>query len=236
MKCSNCGVQVADDAKFCSKCGRKVNQKTPPPLPGKTVANRKINRRNAKSENRHGNRLIAVIAAVFVIVVIGMVIIRIIDSSFLQNKENPDYISEMPISENTGKSEENKSYEYKTEVADSDMAKAEETTTSSDYSESDYQTSYCYKGYFVDTNGNNPVRLEFDRSGDEITNCVYTNVQLGGKIRMTGEVNNGGYYFKGKDGSADFVMDLYFRGNPSILQGTASVGSKALDAYLELVK
>ncbi|MBQ3323758.1 MAG: hypothetical protein IJG81_02815 [Muribaculaceae bacterium] len=101
----------------------------------------------------------------------------------------------------------------------------------------------------VDNEGEHPIELEFDASNSGLTNIVYKNVTLGGKIRMkctrfSGIIRMkdgfGGYsdyldYFTivGKDGPKDFIMSMTRIGN-SPYEGTAWVGSKRLKVMLYL--
>lgn len=108
---------------------------------------------------------------------------------------------------------------------------------------------YHFSGYMTDNKGDHPIELDFDASNKGLTNIVYKNVTLGGKIRMKCTRFSGikrmrdgfgGYsyyldYFTivGKDGSNDFVMSMERVGN-SPYEGTARVGSKRLTVMLYL--
>ena len=54
-------------------------------------------------------------------------------------------------------------------------------------------------GSMTDANGTYPIELSFEKSGNTLMNCIYTNVDLGGKIRMDGTVSDNDLIFIGKD-------------------------------------
>lgn len=86
-------------------------------------------------------------------------------------------------------------------------------------------------GYMTDETGDNPIRITFRRMGDNIYDCVYTNVALGGKIRMQGSVSGNHYTFAGKDGRNDFIIDVVDGGTS--VYGSARDGSKHLEVALK---
>lgn len=106
---------------------------------------------------------------------------------------------------------------------------------------------YFFSGYMTDNEGDHPIELKFDVSNNWLTNIVYKNETLGGKIRMkctrfsgiyTYPNNAGGYsgfldYFTivGKDGPKDFIMSMRRVGN-CVYEGDAWVGSKHLSVML----
>jgi hypothetical protein len=53
-----------------------------------------------------------------------------------------------------------------------------------------------------------PIEISFQRKGQQIRNCVYKNVRIGGKIHMKGEVAGDYFILKGKDGTNDFQIML----------------------------
>lgn len=113
----------------------------------------------------------------------------------------------------------------------------------------DLSEHYHFEGYMTDEKGDHPIELDFDASNNGLTNIVYKNVTLGGKIRMKCTEfsgikrlpdNVGGYSnfldsftIVGKDGPKDFIMKMTRIGN-SPYEGTARVGSKRLSVMLYL--
>lgn len=59
-------------------------------------------------------------------------------------------------------------------------------------------------------------------------NCIYTNVDLGGKIRMDGTVSDNDLIFIGKDGNNSFRICV----NSHTLKGHAQDGDKRLQVSL----
>lgn len=59
-----------------------------------------------------------------------------------------------------------------------------------------------------DVNDSWPIEISFQRKGQQIRNCVYKNVRIGGKIHMKGEVAGDYFILKGKDGVNDFQIML----------------------------
>ena len=108
---------------------------------------------------------------------------------------------------------------------------------------------YHFSGYMTDDKGDHPIELDFDASNKGLTNIVYKNVTLGGKIHMKctnfsgiymAQDGFGGYseyldYFTivGKDGPKDFIMSMTRVGNCPY-EGTAAVGTKHLTVTLYL--
>lgn len=112
-----------------------------------------------------------------------------------------------------------------------------------------HKKHYHFSGYMTDNEGDHPIELDFDASNNGLSNIVYKNVTLGGKIHMKCTEfsgiqhlpnEDGGYSdyldsftIVGKDGPKDFIMSMTRVGN-SPYEGTASVGSKKLTVMLYL--
>lgn len=70
-----------------------------------------------------------------------------------------------------------------------------------------------------------PIEISFQRKGQQIRNCIYKNVRIGGKIRMKGEVAGDYFILTGKDGTNDFRI---------MLNKKMDEGSTAFDGTNEL--
>ena len=81
----------------------------------------------------------------------------------------------------------------------------------------------------TDMNGAYPIELTFEKEGDSLTNCIYTNVDLGGKIKMEGETAGSELVFTGKDGMYKFQIRI----DRDTFDGTATDGPKELSVSLE---
>lgn len=80
----------------------------------------------------------------------------------------------------------------------------------------------------TDANGTYPIKLSFEKGGNTLTNCIYTNVDLGGKIRMDGTISDNDLIFIGKDGNNSFRICV----NSHTLKGYAQDGDKRLQVSL----
>jgi hypothetical protein len=110
-----------------------------------------------------------------------------------------------------------------------------------------HTTHYHFSGYMTDNKGDHPIELDFDVINNWLTNIVYKNVTLGGKIHMKCTKFSGIYMYPdmtgsiseflddftivGKDGRKDFIMSMTRLGN-CVYEGTARVGSKRLTVTL----
>ena len=83
-------------------------------------------------------------------------------------------------------------------------------------------------GSMTDANGTYPIELAFEKRGDLLMNCIYTNVDLDGKIWMDGEVAGNDLVFTGRDGNNAFRIVV----GRHTLEGYAQDGSKRLQVSL----
>lgn len=84
-------------------------------------------------------------------------------------------------------------------------------------------------GSMTDANGTYPIELAFVKDGDNLSECIYTNVDLGGKIKMDGEIVGNEYVFTGKDGMNKFQIHI----DGQNYDGFAIDGSKELSVSLD---
>lgn len=109
-----------------------------------------------------------------------------------------------------------------------------EESGTSGYGDSYANPYWHLEGNFEDANGVFPVRLEFYMRDGVISNCIYTNVEMGGKIRMVGSVYGDyadAFHFEGEDGSQRFSISVSKQGD-EYYEGTATVGYKELSVRL----
>lgn len=119
-----------------------------------------------------------------------------------------------------------------------DALETSAATDVSDYSEeanddNEVIEETILNGTMTDDNGSYPIQLEFREQGGKLSECVYTNCDLGGKIRMTGRKDGQtGYVFTGKDGNLKFQITIarleYQKGGRTYYMGEAMDGSKRL--------
>lgn len=90
----------------------------------------------------------------------------------------------------------------------------------------DYAVNHVYVGSFSDSSGSYPIELTFSSFGDEISDIVYKNVQVGVKIKMqcTYFTIDDQMYLVGKDGENHFSIHLYVR-DANHMSGVANVGT-----------
>ncbi len=72
------------------------------------------------------------------------------------------------------------------------------------------------------------IRLDFERKGNELRNCIYSKSEDDKKIIMTGKIIGNNYIFEGKDDNKTLKMVI----DRHILEGTATYGSKKTDLNL----
>ncbi len=81
---------------------------------------------------------------------------------------------------------------------------------------------YDAKGYF----GN--IQIGYETDGNNARNCVYKNVDLGGKIKMDVDITDDSYSFSGKDGRNAFTFTV----SKDKLYGEGMDGKKELLVFL----
>ena len=88
-------------------------------------------------------------------------------------------------------------------------------------------------GTFEDSSGIYPVELDFNSSGRNVSDVIYKNVNMGGKIRMTCTYFDlSSITVKGKDGNNDFSISLNCTSRNSF-RGTAIDGKKECVVVME---
>ena len=73
-------------------------------------------------------------------------------------------------------------------------------------------------------------RLYFERKGNKIRNCIYSNLSTDEKIEMTGEIAGNNYIFEAKNESKTLKIMI----DRHVLEGTIIEGSKEFDVQLEV--
>ena len=82
------------------------------------------------------------------------------------------------------------------------------------------------EGTMSDVKGTYPIQLTYRQQDDKLSNCIYTNLDLGGKIRMSGSIVGNEYTFTGKDGQLKF--EIRIGRSEDFYQGYAVDGEKRL--------
>lgn len=230
IKCKGCGQMVSTKAEKCPKCGYSVHLSMEREQEGtkqseeihSTTETEKKDVINKEPQLQQKGSKKGIIIAVIVIVIIGCGVLFAV----LNNNGNSSSIGQ---SQNT------------TAIVDTETIKQDElpsdslavATENNDFVVSDSCATEALEnitlyGSMTDANGTYPIELSFEKGGNTLTNCIYTNVDLGGKIRMDGTISDNDLIFIGKDGNNSFRICV----NSHTLKGYAQDGDKRLQVSL----
>ena len=226
IRCKGCGQMVFTKAENCPKCGYSVRlsmkqgqeeAKQSVEIHSTTETEQKEVISNEPQSQQKGSKK-GIIIAVVVVVIIGCGVL-------------------FAVLNGNGNSGANGLSQDTTAIADT--AAIESTSSdgangeNNDIIATDSNTAeitgiiYLY-GSMTDANGTYPIELSFEKEGNELFNCIYTNVDLGGKIGMDGEVTENDLVFTGIDGNNIFRICV----NKNTLEGYAQDGDKRLQVSL----
>lgn len=168
------------------------------------------------------------------LVALAVLVIYLVSSNWSKSSRNidnapvaPEVISQHPVVEEVVETEP------VAVGADSAVAVEEEIVDTVATVEVPYDNyidgHYMCEGIMTDDNGDNNIRLDFNVTGGAITDCVYTNLDLGGKIKMAGQINGSTYGFVGRDGNNAFIIKLHKSSEyDGYFEGVATDGPKTL--------
>lgn len=229
IKCKNCGQMVSTKAENCPKCGYSVRlsmeqqEETKQSVEAHTTtlntSKEEVANDNPQPQQR-GNKK-GIIIAIVVVVIIGCgVLFALLNSNNGSNGQQQDT----------------------TAIADTEAIKQDElpsdslavTTENDNFVVSDSCATEALEnitlyGSMTDANGTYPIELAFVKDGANLSECIYTNVDLGGKIKMDGEIVGNEYVFTGKDGMNKFQIQI----DGQNYDGFAIDGSKELSVSLD---
>ena len=229
IKCKGCGQMVSTKAEKCPKCGYSVRlsmeqqeetkQSVEPHTTTLNTSKEEVANDNPQPQQRGSKK--GIIIAIVVVVIIGCgVLFALLNSNNGSNGQQQDTTAiadteaikqdELP-SESLAVATENDNFV----VSDSCATEALENIT--------------LYGSMTDANGTYPIELAFVKDGDNLSECIYTNVDLGGKIKMDGEIVGNEYVFTGKDGMNKFQIQI----DGQNYDGFAIDGSKELSVSLD---
>lgn len=230
IKCKGCGQMVSTKAENCPKCGYSVRlsmeqqeetkQSVEPHTTTLNTSKEEVANDNPQPQQRERGSKKGVIIAIVVVVIIGCgVLFALLNSNNGSNDQQQDT----------------------TAIADTGTIKQDElpsdslavATENNDFVVSDSCATEALEnitlyGSMTDANGTYPIELSFEKGGNTLTNCIYTNVDLGGKIRMDGTISDNDLIFIGKDGNNSFRICV----NSHTLKGYAQDGDKRLQVSL----
>lgn len=229
IRCKGCGQMVSTKAEKCPKCGYSVRlsmeqqeetkQSVEPHTTTLNTSKEEVANDNPQPQQRGSKK--GIIIAIIVVVIIGCgVLFTLLNSNNGSNGQQQDTTAiadteaikqdELP-SESLAVATENDNFV----VSDSCATEALENIT--------------LYGSMTDANGTYPIELAFVKDGDNLSECIYTNVDLGGKIKMDGEIVGNEYVFTGKDGMNKFQIQI----DGQNYDGFAIDGSKELSVSLD---
>lgn len=232
IKCKGCGHMVSDKAKVCPKCGYFVRlsieqQQAETKEPQEVEPVQKVTKETVKTEHTQQNSWkTPLLIAIFIIVAVATAAYFVIrNDSNSSHGSNQDKVAIADTTTEVHKEE------YGQDSPPSELAVATEETDSIavDSSVADSWEEICLSGSMTDENGIFPIEISFERQGDELRNCIYKNVDLGGKIRMEGECVYNELVFTGKDGTYTFQIRI----DAESLEGIATDGPKELYVSLD---
>lgn len=239
IKCKGCGKMVSTRAESCPKCGYSVrlsmeqqedaaNTVITPPIPEDVKQEEQEYVYDDDFQSKKNNK-----TGVFITVIIILVICCGF-SMFLLNKEKNNNLENQNSSSTIVTDtvvEKNSTINEETEQSSSisTTTEASHDAVGPEYNATENKESIILYGSMTDANGTNPIEISYDRDGDELTNCIYTNVDLGGKIRMEGEISGENLIFTGKDGKNKFQIII----DRESFEGVATDGPKELSVSLD---
>ena len=229
IKCKGCGQMVSTKAEKCPKCGYSVRlsmeqqeetkQSVEPHTTTLNTSKEEVANDNPQPQQRGSKK--GIIIAIIVVVIIGCgVLFALLNSNNGSNGQQQDT----------------------TAIADTEAIKQDElpsdsvavATDNNNFVVSDSCATEALEnitlyGSMTDANGTYPIELAFVKDGDNLSECIYTNVDLGGKIKMDGEIVGNEYVFTGKDGMNKFQIHI----DGQNYDGFAIDGSKELSVSLD---
>ena len=223
--CSKCGAELPDEAKFCTKCGNTIGQ------------DNKVDQ--VKNEHKINKKAIYAFLAI-----IGVLLVIVFGSMFYS-----DYSEKREARLAREKFVADSLEQVRKELVDSpkfdsqksnEAVKEEQIETISDDANSKMHNFGLHSkhhhhltGTFEDSSGIYPIELDFNSSGRDVSDVIYKNVKLGGKIRMTCTYfDYSSITVKGKDGKNDFSISLDCTSRNSF-RGTAIDGEKEFVVVME---
>lgn len=245
IKCKGCGQMVSDRAEKCPKCGYSVRlsmeqgqeetkQSVESQSTTETEQNEVIN--NEPQPQRRSCKK-GIILAIVVVAIIGCGILFATLSDNSKNGSNGQPQDTTAIADTEAEAIKQDKLPSDTEVIRQDelpsdplaIAKESDDIVVSDSCVTESWEYITLCGTMTDMNGTYPIELSFEKDGDALINCIYTNVDLGGKIKMGGEIVGSEFVFTGKDGMYKFQIRI----DRDTFDGTATDGPKELSVSLD---
>ena len=241
--CKYCGVQIADDCRFCTECGKEIPQSTVCPHCGARVYDGDVYCENCgrnladgsyastnnisdeiqeEEESPIKKYLPYILGAIALIAICG-------GGWWYWDYSNQKSASKKELVDSP-KFDSQKSNEA---VKEKQIETISDDANSKMHNFGLHSKHHHLTGTFEDSSGIYPIELDFNSSGRDVSDVIYKNVKLGGKIRMTCTYfDYSSITVKGKDGKNDFSISLDCTSRNSF-RGTAIDGEKEFVVVME---
>jgi len=229
IKCTKCGQMVSDRAEKCPKCGypirlsmeqqEETKQSVEPHTTTLNTSKEEVANGNPQPQQRGSKK--GIIIAIVVVVIIGCGVLFALQNN--NNGSNGQQQDTIAIADTEAVKQD--------ELLSDSVAVATDNNNFvvSDSCATEALENITLYGSMTDANGTYPIELAFVKDGDNLSECIYTNVDLGGKIKMDGEIVGNEYVFTGKDGMNKFQIHI----DGQNYDGFAIDGSKELSVSLD---
>lgn len=232
IRCKNCGHVVSTKATSCPQCGYPVrlsmnqgNALNPNPH---TTSSNTVRRYSDDIEPEQNSRKGILVAIIVILVICCGVLLFMLNKKQGNNSNNLHSsvaVADTEYVENNN-TEMNENAESSSCMPVTSMERDE--ATDEEFYTDDEQESIILYGTMTDENGMNPIEISYKKIGNELKDCIYTNIELGGKIKMNGMTSGGNLIFTGKDGMNKFQIVI----DRESYEGTATDGPKELRVSL----
>lgn len=225
IKCKGCGHMISDRANNCPQCGYPVrlSVKQQSEFVKQSESTQEVFNNDSPELQPNVNKkgfIVTIIA--IVIIVCGFILYVVLHGRSASNDPQKDSTTVA----NTNVASQNRPIAAAPSDAEADNA--DHTIDESNITDDAWEEVVLY-GSMTDENGENPIELSFEYNDNKLRNCVYTNVDLGGKIKMEGEIIGNEIIFTGKDGMNQFQIRI----DAQTYNGMATDGPKTLYVSLQ---
>ena len=215
--CKKCGNERKGTEKFCSKCGTPF-EGVPTPSTQNTS--------HIVQESNSSTNLKTILP-----IIIGVIILALVGGGW--------YYWDYSNKKSASKKELVDSPKFDSQDPNETVKEKKNETISDDVNSKMHNFGLHSKhhhhliGTFEDSSGIYPIELDFNSSGRDVSDVIYKNVKVGGKIQMTCTYfDYSSITVKGKDGKNDFSISLDCTSKNSF-RGTAIDGKKEFVVVME---
>lgn len=248
IKCTKCGHMVSTKAEKCPKCGYPVHlsmkqqeetkQSVEPHATTFNTPQEEVINDSPQPPQRSNKKGIIIAVIVVVVVIIGCGVFALLNNNNGSNDQQQDTTAIADTEAEAIRQDESASDSLavatrtnRQDIFSPDtlaVAKENDDVIVSDSCITEAWEYITLYGTMTDINGTYPIELSFEKDGNKLMNCIYTNVDLGGKIKMGGEIIGSELVFTGKDGMYKFQIRI----DRDTFDGIATDGPKELSVSL----